>query len=367
MNGAPRRIPSLDGLRAVSILMVLCGHSLATLPKGWRVPALLDPILHNASMGVMVFFVLSGYLITQLLLHELDDSGRIDLRAFYLRRSLRIFPVFYGYLLVLGLLAWFGVMLIGPKQFLAAGTFLWNYKLLLLGDGHDEGEWYLGHFWSLAVEEQFYLLWPALLGWLGVRRAARVCVVALALLPLVRIATYFLYPPARPVISIMFHTASDPIIAGCLLALAPRVLGGESRLRLPSGRWVAVAVVFALVISPWLRKWFAGYYHATVGPLLETGAITLVVAWLVAHADSPPGRLMNARPMTWLGRLSYSLYVWNQPFLTTMNHTWSGLFPLNLLCNFVAAWFSQQLLEKPFLRWRERLRANRTAVAAQPQ
>ncbi len=357
MNSEPRRIPSLDGLRAVSILLVLCGHSLATLPAGWRIPYVLDPILHNASLGVMVFFVLSGYLITQLLLQELDTAGRIDLRAFYLRRALRIFPVFYGYLLVMGMLALAGVVLIGAKQFLAAGTFLWNYKQLVLGAGHDDGEWYLGHFWSLAVEEQFYLLWPALLGWLGIRRATRACVVALALLPLVRIATYFLYPAARPLISIMFHTASDPIIAGCLLALWPRVRGGTGRLPLPSGRWVLLAAVFVLLVSPHLRQWLRGYYYATVGPLLETAGICLVVVWCVTHAQSLPGRLMNTRPMTWLGRLSYSLYVWNQPFLTTMNQTWSGLFPLNLLCNFVAAWISQQLLEKPFLRWRARLRA----------
>ena len=364
MSDSERRIPSLDGLRAVSILLVLCGHSYATMPAAIRPSGFVAILLHNTQVGVEIFFFISGFLITQLLLREMDASGRLDLKSFYLRRALRIFPVFYAYIAVMGLLTALGVLKMAGIQFLSAGSFLWNYKQMILGVGHDEGEWYFGHFWSLSLEEQFYLIWPALLLGLGIRRAGRACLWVLPFLPLIRVATYFAVPAARPVISIMFHTAADPLVGGCLLALAPRIWPDSRWLRIPPGRWVAIASVYLLVVCPWLRHRFVGYYLCTIGPTLETAGMWILVSWLVVNPASGLGRVLNSGPMTWVGRLSYSLYVWNQPFLTTANRTWTGLFPLNLVCNFVVAWVSQQVLERPFLRWRARLRAEHGAAAS---
>jgi peptidoglycan/LPS O-acetylase OafA/YrhL len=362
MSESDRRIPSLDGLRAVSILLVLCGHSYATMPASIRPTGLTAILFHNTSVGVEMFFFISGYLITQLLVRESDAYGRVDLKAFYLRRALRIFPVFYAYIAVMGVLTATGVLKMAASQFVSAGSFLWNYKQLMLGVGQDEGEWYFGHFWSLSLEEQFYLIWPASLILLGFPRSGRVCLWLLPCFPVIRVLTYATVPAARPVISIMFHTAADPIVGGCLLALAPRIWPGSRWLRIPCKPAVAMASAFLLLLTPWLRHRFTGNYFCTVGPSLETAAMWTLVSWLVVNPTSAPGRFLDSRPMTWVGRLSYSLYVWNQPFLTTSNRTWSGVFPLNLVCNFAVAWVSQQLLEKPFLRWRARLRPGRVVA-----
>jgi peptidoglycan/LPS O-acetylase OafA/YrhL len=176
------------------------------------------------------------------------------------------------------------------------------------------------------------------------------------MLPWIRMGTQALVPSARPLMTMMFHTASDPIFAGCLLALAPRVWPDARWLRQPPGWWVAVAFGHLFLLAQWLRHWLGGYYFSTFGPTLEAASMWMLVTWLVANPGSAFGRVMNAPPITWIGRLSYSLYVWNQPFLTGLNRTWSGQFPLNLLCNVAVAWLSQQLLEKPFVRWRARLR-----------
>ena len=156
------RLPCLDGLRAISIFFVLAAHVQSTLPH--KIPRWLNLMIPRGDLGVFVFFVLSGFLITHLLQKEWLATGGISLRNFYLRRILRIFPAFYFFLLTLILLSAFGVLSIARSHFLDAGFFLWNYKQIwdpTLG----QGNWFLGHFWTLSLEEQFYLLWP-LSNWL---------------------------------------------------------------------------------------------------------------------------------------------------------------------------------------------------------
>lgn len=148
------RIAALDGLRALAVALVLAGHGVdAYLPQHdaslWLAP------LVNASLGVRLFFVLSGFLITSLLLREQQRRGGIDWRAFVLRRSLRIWPALYAYLLVMILLSQLGVLAISTGQFFAAATFSWNYAALWVRDGTSQGAWFLGHLWTLALEQQF--------------------------------------------------------------------------------------------------------------------------------------------------------------------------------------------------------------------
>src|SRR5207244_737970 len=124
--------------------------------------ASIMPYLANGGLGVHVFFVLSGFLITHLLRREVQKTGAVDLLAFYMRRVLRIFPALYTYLLTLTVLAVLGVITTSPGELVRAGTFFTNYAFLITRESAG-GYWFVGHFWTLSLEEQFYLFWPLII------------------------------------------------------------------------------------------------------------------------------------------------------------------------------------------------------------
>ena len=140
-----RRIPSLDGLRAISITLVLVAHLAGT--RNFPLSEATGNFWGLGEFGVRVFFVISGFLITGLLMQELAQEGRIRLGRFYLRRTLRIFPPYYTLLAALGLASVFGAVTLAPHDLLHGATYTSNYYL-----GRS---WFLGHSWSLSVEEQF--------------------------------------------------------------------------------------------------------------------------------------------------------------------------------------------------------------------
>jgi peptidoglycan/LPS O-acetylase OafA/YrhL len=151
-SGSPQgRIPSLDGCRAISVFLVLFGHACET--KNLDFSRYLPRLGQVATLGVTVFFVISGYLITSLLLEEERRHGRISLSMFYLRRAFRIWPVAYAYIAVVAALQAAGALTLPRYNLLYAATFTMNLA--------PQGSWWLGHLWSLAVEEQFYFVWPA--------------------------------------------------------------------------------------------------------------------------------------------------------------------------------------------------------------
>ena len=207
-----RNIPSLDGMRAVSILLVIMAHSSQSFSRWIRFPF---PYLLFAHTGVLIFFVISGFLITSLLLKELDSTGSIALKRFYVRRAFRIFPAFYLYLSIILALALAGLLHTPLRALFVTAVYGSDYFL-----GPDGGYASLQHTWSLSIEEQFYLLWPTTLVFLGKRRAIVLAVFLILISPLSRVVTYFLLAPQhRAMVERMFHSSIDTIMFGCLLAL----------------------------------------------------------------------------------------------------------------------------------------------------
>ena len=200
------RIPSLDGLRALSISLVLLGH-LAGTRNFPSIPELGNWQLGN--LGVRVFFVISGFLITTLLLEESDRTGTVSLRQFYLRRCFRIFPAFYVFCAVLFILEQADVISLRPGDLISAVTYTINY--------HHDRAWYTGHLWSLSVEEQFYLIWPAILLFAGVRGGLWVAALAMLIAPPLRLVMGF-WPALRPGIGETFPSVADALATGCVLA-----------------------------------------------------------------------------------------------------------------------------------------------------
>jgi peptidoglycan/LPS O-acetylase OafA/YrhL len=297
---------------------------------------------------------------------EWAKTGNISLRDFYLRRILRIFPAFYTYLMVLAVLSVAGFLSIAWSHFLDAGLFLWNYKHIW-DSSVGEGNWLLGHIWTLSLEEQFYLLWPLSLLLLRPRGAMWLALALIFVMPSCRIASYFLLPAWRGQLLMMLHTGADAIMFGCFLALTlntARVSGILYRFRHPI--WPIFSCLFVWMVSPTIGILLPGHlgggYEISLGRSLAGMCVAFLVAWLLKHPESLAGKLLNSRLMIHLGVLSYSLYLWNPLFLTSPNKTWTGIFPLNLVCTYLAALLCYHLIEKRFLKMKGKFSAKRALI-----
>lgn len=344
------RLPDLDGVRAVAVLLVIFGHAAAAhaLPAS-VLTRLLVSSLGNAALGVQLFFVLSGFLITSLLLRERAGTSEIRLGAFYTRRVRRIFPAFFAYIAVIGLMNVSGVVDIDSSHFVAAITQTWNYQVLWISEPHSpSGVWYFGHYWTLSLEEQYYLLWPLTLILLP-RRAIPATLLGLALLmPFIRIAWYVGFPEHRGSLGMFFHTASDSLMWGSLLGFL--MLDPPAWLvKATAHRGIRAWVLFTMfIVQPWAAEAWGGRWTLPFGISLNAVASTYVIATLRCHADWR--RALSSRPLAIIGVMSYSLYIWQQLFLAP---DWAGgprlplWAALPLLCG--TAWLSWRFIERPFL------------------
>ncbi len=345
-----RVIPSLDGIRALAVLCVIWGHGAASIEQTPLVSHLRS-FLPSGYFGVQVFFVLSGFLITTLLVRERQKSGRIAIGAFYRRRAYRILPALWVYLLVLVALIAFGVIgrsgEIGPRDFFAALFFYRNYY-------PTDGSWWTGHIWSLSVEEQFYILWPLLVILLPRAIAIRVLVVGVIVSPVIRVVTYLL-PHGDLQIALAFHTRADALMVGCLLAFG---LGTPRFERLWS--WITTrhlhwAIVIWFPLSWILTARFSGVWLYPIGYLGDALAVATLMVWLMRAPRTWFGRALNWPPVVHIGLISYSLYLYQQLFMTSHNTTWFGQLTIGgLIGLFVAAELSYHLVEQPFMKLRVR-------------
>jgi peptidoglycan/LPS O-acetylase OafA/YrhL len=350
-----RNIPSLDGLRALSILSVIFAHTNWFLPRFLTGSSLFQFTIGNSRSGVTVFFVISGFLITNLLLKEFDKTGKIALGRFYFRRSMRIFPAFYLYLLVVGVLMLLHRLpAMNLRSFLAAATYTWCYYPQAQG-------YFLQHSWSLSIEEQFYLFWPALLLLLHSRNLiVRASVALIVLMPALRVLLYFLAPGLRGYEYYLIYGWLDTMMVGCLLALLNRV-GWFRQLKGRFLNWATALAMgaFAFYLNPMLvavlPKPYSGLYALLLYPFLTAACIAGVLLFVVEHPGSIAGRFLNLAWLRWIGVLSYSLYLWQQLFVSQHLH----VLPYGYLFLLLASLSSFWLVEQPFLRlrtWIERRR-----------
>jgi peptidoglycan/LPS O-acetylase OafA/YrhL len=350
------RVASLDGLRAISILLVVMSHLLGT--KGFPLgPRALGAAGDLGYLGVRVFFVISGYLITNLLIAEHAKHGHISLRGFYLRRAYRILPAASALIVSIAIVAWAGGVDLRPGDLPAAATYTMNY--------HYDRAWELGHLWSLSVEEQFYLVWPVLLVVLGVRRIVPLSALFLVLAPIVRVIVWRSgYEHRDDMIMEAYPCVMDSIAAGCLLAGLRPWLDRQKWYRyLTEGPgFVAIVALIALAEIP--------TDIILLDYVVDISAINLAIAIFVdrfvRYPSGPVGVVLNWRPIMFVGTLSYSLYLWQQPFLNhRIERTWTE-WPVNVVLAIACALGSYYLVEKPFLALRDRRARARRATTAPP-
>lgn len=334
------RLCSLDGLRALSISLVILGHLSGT--PGFK--ALDLGIGDYAHLGVLVFFVISGFLITTLLLAEQWETGSVSLKLFYARRSLRIFPASYFFLACVTLLWAAHVLSLHPRDLWHAVTYTVNYE--------PHPSWQIGHLWSLSVEEQFYLLWPFVFVRSGRRGAvwAAASVMAVAVAARVANRVFLIGTPYHDLE--MFPMVADSLAAGCLLAMLRGWLEEQKwylRLFHPASSFVVLALI--LVVNH-----FSGYTLVSVfGTSLTNVGLAILIHRSVYRAGDSIGLFLNWKPVATVGVLSYSLYLWQQLFLNRYSGAWVNAFPQNVILAAGAAMASYFILEKPLLKLRRRL------------
>ena len=344
---AAARLPQLDGLRTLAVLLVLAyhvarQHELPQLPGGF--------------IGVDVFFVLSGFLITSLLLREHARTGSIALRRFYVKRLWRLYPAL---ILVSAVVAAvfafapgpFGLEPASPLEAVVALTYTmsWWSGLELTG-----GPYLLGLTWSLSVEEHFYLLWPLLL--LAVlRRGGRVGAVALIAV-LANAWTAFLALSGADADRMYFlpDARFSQILTGCLLAALLHRSPDLGRLRPAVSARVAWGVLAALTVVVLLATRYDGWYWAGGMQLIGVGA-ALLIGHLVVHPDARLAVLLRWGPLPVLGLWSYGIYLWHLPLMRLAQPVFDGSVAVTALAGLAAipvAAASYRYVEQPLLHRR---------------
>lgn len=346
---AVRHLPSLDGLRGFSILIVIFGH----LISGTHYFGYI-----NGLVGVDIFFVISGFLITTLLLKEKSKTGTISLKGFYTRRVLRIFPVAYLYLLVLVFLNAVFLLHITPESFFTALLYIKNFA------GPNASDWQTGHFWTLGLEEQFYLLFPVILVF-NFRLFVRIVVFLILAVPLASAICFHWVDRGGQLFSIL-HLLVDcwgqgtaSILWGSLTAiLLFKGLIPLERIKKFQG-WALFLLVALVLLRTDPVPTVPGIQILAL--CLFSPGVCLVIVLSLRPGASLSFAFFNNRILSRIGVLSYSLYVWQEPF--TQHQPWAKTFVygsaawFNLPALGVVACLSYYCFERPIIKLKDRITA----------
>lgn len=352
------RLPSLDGMRAVAVLMVVFAH--AGAGSGWMSNVVIRELHRTFSgyFGVQVFFVISGFIITRLLLLERQSTSQVDLRSFWARRALRLAPPLAAYLSVVFLLSMCGWLRADSGSVWASLFFFRNHV--------PETDFITSHCWSLSVEEQFYLLWPLAVAFLPMKILKRVAwsgvVAALIMRVLMGVSCWR-----------WLLCNADGLMAGVLASIWVHENAGRTLLRIRKthvllhlGFFVGVLTIQRFSVSVAFGDWLY--------PLRATVIAALTSYWLVRMVSGGGGwlyQMLNWKPVVALGIASYSIYLWQQLFTAPADvwtdgiHSWVGL-PVNMLAAVMAGGAAWYLVERPCqaLRRRFDMRLGAKAVVA---
>lgn len=286
-------VPALDGLRAIGILLVFVHH-------------IVTPFVFGGQVGVDVFFVLSGYLITTILLREWDKRRRINFRAFYIRRAIRLYPA----LLVAVLALFIPGIIFAPSalNYIVENVLAVTYTTpvaLQIADGAAKA-W--RHTWSLGIEEMFYFLWPLLLAFtlrLGLPRAWSAGLAALGGFVMLGFPVVWHLPGNEPLI-----LRAGGLFVGCSLALVLSLLDKPSVHHLIGFSGLAMIAAAASIATIFQADEIA-VVLACVGTLAT-------IAHVSSNRSSWLSCALGARPLAYLGRISYELYIWHYPVLVIL-------------------------------------------------
>ncbi|MBX7093815.1 MAG: acyltransferase [Flavobacteriales bacterium] len=352
MSSKSTYIPGFDGIRALAVLLVVGSHAglYELLPESffwhervWR--------LFSGESGVLLFFTLSGFLITMLLQVEKEKTGSINYGKFMIRRLLRLVPALVFFLLVVFALDKKEILLVNREAYLAAIFYYYNF----LPQVHNVVE--LTHTWSLGVEEQFYLTWPLLVKWIP-RNGLPFALLLVIVLSVVLILIFpFLqttvggksmplmeaYRPLR-----WLFPAASPIAFGALMAHFRRELK----------TLILHPLVPFLALFFWISPLYLPEEFLLLSWIIQGSAAAIMLGWIYCKPESTSVQFLEFAPMNYLGKISYGFYLWQGLFLRTGpgSELWFQQFPQNCIGALIAALISYYLIERYFLKLKDSFR-----------
>lgn len=331
------KIKGLDGLRAISVLLVIMSHA-----EGWQALGITSSAVRSAlsaQTGVNVFFVLSGFLITYLLIKEMDATGKVDIVAFIKRRALRIFPLYYLAIFFLMYMDYSGKANIPNCSFTYALTYTVNFY------PKECAYSAMSHFWSLSVEEHFYLFWP-LIFWTGKKTA--IITASAAAIACVWLGTSAYPETQRFYLNRWTFPAMLPILVGCLLAFICTLPWLKSVVANKSTSDILLIPILYGLATP-------AFINSDVLWLISVSSLVL---YIFHNQESALVRILEFKPLATLGIISYGLYVWQGVFTGNGPYRSGGAFPpavdIGVWLTFIAAPLSYVFFEKPFMNLKHR-------------
>lgn len=349
-----RYMPGLDGLRAISVLAVMAYH----LNVEWASGGLL---------GVAIFFVLSGYLITDQILQQWKNDGRLHLTNFWIRRAKRLIPSMIVMLIFVAV--W--LLISDPSRlsalkgdFVSSAFYVNNWYLIFHDVSYFESfgpQSPIGHLWSLAIEEQFYLLWPLLLfGQLHLTRQRGNLVLIIMVGSIVSaLAMVILYTPGADPSRVYYGTDTRAfgLLIGAALAVIWPSVPARSRISITHSKLMDIAGVLLLTILLGMIVYTDEYGSFLYeGGLFLVSILTALLIAILAHPNSRLGKIMGLRPLRWIGVRSYSLYVWHYPIMVLTSSNVNSdqgstvRIILQILASFLFAAVSYTYIEEPIRR-----------------
>ncbi len=361
-------LPGLDGIRGLAIMMVMLGHFL-TIGGHLNNQHPVSRLFSSGFLGVDLFFSLSGFLITGILIDSKMRQGYF--RVFYLRRALRIFPLYYGLLTVSCL----SVLWITPHdQELLVGhhSMLWHWLYASnIGIAVNHGNWLmsptwvsLGHFWSLAVEEQFYLIWPLLVFLVSTLRLKQICSAMVLLSPLVALVMIFTLGPLSTYVATPARCGE--LAAGAWLAVLWRDPAGWAKLQ-PRLRNIAIATGCILLLERTVLPSLV-FAEPSLALVLSGACVGLAVS---QSGNGNLQRLANSSLLRWFGKYSYGIYVyhhalkpvwvhflWQRWIVPALGTGWTATLCYTAaasMASITLAWLSWKFFEGPLLTLKSRI------------
>lgn len=337
-------IKGFDTIRGISIILVLLTHLglYKHLPENDFIRKRIWLIISGGT-GVQIFFTLSGFLITKILLHELNTFNSINFKYFYVRRFLRLLPPLILFYLAIGILMHFRMIHTTSVGFLFSLFYLYNFVPNIFYT-HE-----LGHTWSLAVEEQYYLIWPFIInffnkkkGFIFILFVLITSIISVYIFPKLPFASNYRY-------SLWFIPAVSPIIIGSFFAWlinkSEKMYSSYFKQKIT---FLGIGIILFLypLYSPILKLSF----------LFQSTGVSIILIWVIFNQQSKVTSILNNRLLSYIGTISYGIYVYQGLFLKTgpSGGLWIQEFPQNIALTFLSAIVSFHFLEKPILKLKKK-------------